>query len=127
LDRYFKSLRRGEAPGGICTQRIEEFSELTSLDAWRSELAGGDMRETAQRPVPCELAELVGDIERALRDEALPERKAVIQAVVAEIRVRDRGPIEPVFRVPILRPPFGWCPGAEPDERDECCQARSCR
>jgi len=35
----------------------------------------------------------VGDIERAVRDGAPPERKAVMQAVVAEIRVRDRGHI----------------------------------
>src|SRR3972149_5840782 len=34
------------------------------------------------------------EIERAQRDCALPERKAVIQAVVAEIRVRDRGHIQ---------------------------------
>jgi hypothetical protein len=54
-----------------------------------------------------ELAELVGDIERALGDGALPEWKAVMQAVVAEIRVRDRGHIQPVFRVPILGPPYG--------------------
>jgi hypothetical protein len=31
----------------------------------------------------------------------------VMQAVVAEIRVLDRGQIPPVFRVPILGPPYG--------------------
>ena len=33
-----------------------------------------------------------------------------MQAVVAEIRVRDRGHIEPVFRVPIFGPPYGLVP-----------------
>ena len=52
----------------------------------------------------------------------------MIQTVVAEIRVRDRGHIEPVFRVPI----FGTtvmdrCPRPEPDERDETWRACSCR
>jgi hypothetical protein len=32
--------------------------------------------------------------------------------VVAEIRVRDRGHIEPVFRVPIFGPPYGLVPPA---------------
>jgi hypothetical protein len=56
--------------------------------------------------------ELVEDIERALRDGALPERKAVMQAVVAEVRVRDRGHIQPVFRVPVIGPPYGSVPPA---------------
>jgi hypothetical protein len=55
-------------------------------------------------------AELVGDIERALSGGELPDRKAVMQAVVAEIRVRDRGQIQPVFRVPVFRPPYGLVP-----------------
>ncbi|HYT80062.1 MAG TPA: hypothetical protein VEQ37_12575 [Actinomycetota bacterium] len=33
-----------------------------------------------------------------------------MQAVVAEIRVRDRGHIQPVFRVPIFGPPYGLVP-----------------
>jgi hypothetical protein len=41
----------------------------------------------------------------------MPERKAVMQAVVAEIRVRDRGHIEPVFRVPIFGSPVQARPG----------------
>ncbi len=49
--------------------------------------------------------------ERALRDKALPERKAVM-TVVAEIRVRDRGYIQPVFRVPVFGPPYGSVPPA---------------
>ncbi len=35
-----------------------------------------------------------------------------MQAVVAEIRVRDRGHIQPVFRVPILGPRYGLVPMA---------------
>ena len=35
-----------------------------------------------------------------------------MQAAVAEIRVRDRGHIEPVFRVPIFGPPYGLVPPA---------------
>ena len=35
-----------------------------------------------------------------------------MQAVVEEIRVRDRGHIQPVFRVPIFGPPYGLVPPA---------------
>lgn len=41
-----------------------------------------------------------------------------MQAVVAEIRVRDRGHIQPVFCVPVFGPPYGSVPRREPDERD---------
>jgi hypothetical protein len=43
----------------------------------------------------------------------------VMQAVVAEIRVRNRGHIEPLFRVPILGPPYGLVSpaGIEPATR----------
>jgi hypothetical protein len=102
------------------TRRIEELSaELTSLEARRSELAEEISESEPTVPDPAELAELVGDIERALSDGELSERKAVMQAVVAEIRVRDRGQIQPVFRVPIFGPPYGLVPpaGIEPATR----------
>jgi site-specific DNA recombinase len=120
LDRYFKAFEEGRLREGVCTRRIEELSEeLTSLEARRSELAEEISESQPSVPDPAELAELVGDIKRALRDGAPPERKAVMQAVVAEIRVRDRGHIEPVFRVPIFGPPYGLVPpaGIEPATR----------
>jgi hypothetical protein len=53
-------------------------------------LRKGDCRDILESqprvPDPAELAALVGDIERALSDGTLLERKAVMQAVVAEIR-----------------------------------------
>ncbi len=107
MDRYFKAFEEGRLREDLCTRRIEELSaELTSLEARRSELAEEISESQPSVPDPAELAELIGDIARALRDGAPPERKAVMQAVVAEIRVRDRGHIEPVFRVPIFGPPY---------------------
>jgi hypothetical protein len=79
---------------------------VTSLDARRSDLAEEISESQPNVLSPAELGEVREDIERALRDEALPERKAVTQAVVAEIRVRDRGHVQPVFRVPVFGPPY---------------------
>jgi hypothetical protein len=65
----------------VCTRCIEELSaELTSLEARRSELAEEISKSQPSVPEPEELAVLVEDIERAMRDGALPERKAVMQA-----------------------------------------------
>jgi hypothetical protein len=101
----------------VCARRIEELSaEVTSLDARRSDLAEEISESQPNVLSPAELGEVREDIEHALRDEALPERKALMQAVVAEIRVWDRGHIQPVFRVPVLGPPYGSVPpaGIEP-------------
>jgi len=48
----------------------------------------------------------------ALRSGPLPERKAVMQTLVVEIRVRDWSWIQPVFKVPVFRPPY-WIGGPE--------------
>ncbi len=99
LDRYFQAFEQGRLREEVCTRRIEELSaELTSLDARRSDLAEEVSESPPAVPSSAELVELREDIERALRDGALPERKAVMQAVVAEIRVRDRSHIQPVPR-----------------------------
>ena len=112
LDRYFHAFEEERLREEVCTRRIEELSaELTSLEARRSELAEEISESQPSVPEVAELAVLVEDIERALRDGSLPERKAVMQ-VVAEIRVRDRDHIEPVFRVPVFGLPYGLVPPA---------------
>ncbi|MGQ0670838.1 MAG: hypothetical protein ACT4PO_14405 [Actinomycetota bacterium] len=107
LDRYFQAFEKGRLREEVCARRIEGLSaEVTSLDARRSDLAEEISESQPNVLSPAELGEVREDIERAVRDEALPERKAVMQAVVAEIRVRDRGHIQPVFRVPVFGPPY---------------------
>jgi hypothetical protein len=111
-DRYFHGFEEERLREEACSRRIEERSAgLTSLEARRSELAEEISESGPTVPDPAELAELVGDIERALHDGELPERKAVMQAVVAEIRVRDRGQIQPVFRVPFWTTVWLGAPG----------------
>ena len=117
LDRYFQAFEEGRLREEVCTRRIEELStELALLEARRSGLAEEVSESRPAVPGPAELVKLREDIERALRDGPLPERKAVMQAVVAEIRVRDRGHVQPVFRVPVFGPPYGSVPpgGIEP-------------
>ena len=102
--------------------RPDREQELVAVEARNPQGPGvaGPLRRGV--PGPAELAEPIRDIERALRDGAPPERKAVMQAVVAEMRVRDRGHVEPVFRMSFLGPPYGlmhmgWCPRQESNLR----------
>jgi hypothetical protein len=64
-----------------------------------------------------DLGGLREEIRLALQSGPLPERKALMQTLVAEIRVRDRSWIQPVFRVPVFDHRMDRCPGgsAPPD------------
>lgn len=117
LDRHFQAFEDGRLREEVCTRRIEELSVvLTSLEARRAELIEESSGSQPSLPDSTELAQLPEEIERALRDGRLPERKAVMQALVTEIQVRDRTHIQPVFRVPVFGPPHGLVPpaGLEP-------------
>jgi hypothetical protein len=63
-----------------------------------------------------DLGELRGEIRLALQSGPLPERKALMQTLVAEIRVRDRSWFQPVFRVG-FRPPYGSVSPGDPPRR----------
>jgi len=68
LDRYFQAFEEGRLREEVCTRRIEELSsELTSLEARRSDLAEEVSESRASVPDPTELGELLGDIENAPR------------------------------------------------------------
>jgi hypothetical protein len=57
-----------------------------------------------------DLGELREEIRLALQSGPLPERKALMQTLVAEIRVRDRSWIQPVFRVRFFDHRMDRCP-----------------
>ncbi len=93
----------------LFAERIEALaSEVDQLKARRSELE--EEISAAGRPevlAPEDLAGLREEVWHVLRSGPLPERKALMQTLVAEIRMRDRSWIQPVFKVPVFRPPYG--------------------
>jgi site-specific DNA recombinase len=114
LDRYFLAFEEGKLREELCTARIEELSgKLVSLEARRADLVGEISGSPPEVPTPGDLAQLREEVQRSLMDGPLPERKAAMQSVVVEIKVRDRGHIKPVFRVPVFRPPYGLVPPAD--------------
>jgi site-specific DNA recombinase len=107
LDRYFRAFEEGRLDEALCAERIEELAaEMGQLKARRLELKEEISATEAEVLPPRGLSELREEIARSLQSGPLPERKALMQTLVVEIRVRDRSWIQPVFRVPIFRPPY---------------------
>jgi site-specific DNA recombinase len=108
MDRYFRAFEDGRLNEMLCAERIEALaSEVGQLKARRSELQEEISAGRPEVVAPEDLAGLHEEVWHALRSGPLPERKALMQTLIAEIRVRDRSWIQPVFKVPVFRPPYG--------------------
>ncbi|MGZ4139297.1 MAG: recombinase family protein [Actinomycetota bacterium] len=108
LDRYFRAFERGTMNETSCAGRIEMLTaELTGLKGRQAELSEQVREEPPEVLSPEDLNDLIEEVQEALRLGPIPQRKVLIQSLVAEIRVKDAGCITPVFRVPIFRPPYG--------------------
>jgi hypothetical protein len=57
--------------------------------------------EQIDGPTPAELAEIKAMLTEGLRDGPIPQRKAILQKFVSEVRVQSRKAIYPVFRLPL--------------------------
>jgi site-specific DNA recombinase len=110
LDRYFKAFEQGRMPESSCAPRIAELSDkVRGLEARRQELDA----ERAEQPEPQrdeDLLLLKAHVRKVIAQGDPPTRKALLQALVHEIRVVDRGEIHPVFVLPAVRPPSGSVP-----------------
>ncbi len=103
-------------PEHACSQRIQQLTErLAGLQARRQELAIDDVE--APEPLSDEdLSALQAHVRDVIATGDPPTRKALLQALVAEIRVVSRYEIYPAFSLPAVRPPCGSVPptGIEP-------------
>ncbi len=115
LDRYFRAFEQQTMPEHLCGQRINQLTEkLRQLEARREELAVDD-----ERPEPLsdqDLAGLQTHVREAIEAGDPAQQKALLQALVDEIRVVSRAEIYPFFSLPAVRPPYGSVPpaGIEP-------------
>jgi site-specific DNA recombinase len=108
LDRYFNAFESGTMKEGTCATRVQKLAaEVGALNARRAELADEVSEAAPDVPDASSLAELRDELLSALEAGDHAQRKALLQTLVAEIRVKDRSWIQPVFRVPIFRPPSG--------------------
>jgi site-specific DNA recombinase len=107
LERYFHAFEAGTMPERACAPRIAELSErLEALAARRQELAI-DEPEQAEPLTDDDLRALQAHVRDVIETGDPPARKALLQALVAEIRVVSRQVIYPTFNLPAVRPPVG--------------------
>jgi len=90
-----------------CGPRIEELGRrMAELSARREELAV----EPEEEPEPLsddDLQALQAQVRDVIESGDPPQRKALLQALVEEIRVESRQAIYPFFSLPAVRPPCG--------------------
>ena len=101
IDRYFAAFEAGTMTEKVCAPRLSALSEkLGQLQGRRAELLAMIEPEAPASIGALQLQQVRTEAERILSDGPLPQRKALLQELVAEIRVEGRDSITPVFRVP---------------------------
>jgi site-specific DNA recombinase len=101
LDRYFNAFETGKMNEDLCRPRIEALAErLRGLRARRSELMVV-LEDDLAGPSPEELEILRAKIRHAIDEGPSTLRKAVLQELVVEVRVKSRRVIHPTFRLPL--------------------------
>lgn len=110
LERYFLAFEAGTLPERRCGERIDALGQkLSELQDRRRHLQEQQTAEEVPGWEPEELDALLGEIRGAIEDGTPQKQKALLQALVAEVRVDSREAIYPFFRVP--QGVFAFCQG----------------
>ncbi len=101
IDRYLTSFERGALPEEVCGPRLKALSERArALRERREELAAEQEEASIVAPAPEELAGLREEVEAAMVSGSPAQVKALLQALVHEVRVHDGETVQPVFKLP---------------------------
>jgi hypothetical protein len=93
-------------PEELCGKRIIELTErLGQLEGRREELSLDD--ESPQPLSDQDLAALQAHVRHVIGAGDPSQQKALLHALVDEIRVVSRAEIYPFFSLPAVRPPYG--------------------
>ena len=122
IGRYLSAFEAGTLSEIQCGTRLEALAtKVRDLRTRREELLAAMEHGKATAPDADEIAAMRQHIEHALTDGSIPACKALLQALVHEIRVEGRDRVVPWFRVPggaepKVRALGGWAPpgGLEP-------------
>ena len=99
IERYLLAFEAGTLSDEMCRKRLDALAARASeLRDRRSHLVVA-MADEPTAPTKVHLAKVRARLERAMAGEAA-ERKALVQALVHEIRVESRASVRPVFRFP---------------------------
>ena len=101
IERYLTSFERGSLPEEVCGPRVRALGERAGkLRERQAELSTTLEEEALQAPDPAGLSSLRGEVEAAMRSGSPAQVKALLQALVHEVRVEDASTVRPVFKIP---------------------------
>jgi len=102
IDRYLRAFETGAMPETICGERVKALgAQATALRARREHLAEEMEAADLTAPTPEELSVLRQQVAEAVAKGSPGQVKALLQALIHEIRVDSRDAIHPTFRVPL--------------------------
>jgi len=102
IDRYLRAFETGAMPEALCGERVKALgAQATALRARREQLADEMEDADLTAPTPEELSVLRERVAEAVAQGSSGPVKALLQALIHEIRVDSRGVIHPTFRVPL--------------------------
>ncbi len=101
IERYLSAFEAGTLSEVQCGKRLQQLAaKVSELRARREELVVAIEQVSLKAPEADELAATRHQIEKSLKAGSVPARKALLQALVHEIRVECRDRVVPWFRVP---------------------------
>jgi site-specific DNA recombinase len=124
IKRYLLAFESGNLPEAACGDRIRELNSRTAeLTNRRATLIAELEGEPMAAPTDSQLDELRHQVRAAVEQGSSSLQKALVQALVKEVRVEGKGLVVPYFRLPnpnqsadLVRAPAGVVgrPGLEP-------------
>jgi site-specific DNA recombinase len=103
MDRYHAAFENGTMDDATAGQRLKTLHDQIAQLTVRAEALTQALSDEPAPPPPGVIADLQVCLADAIASGTPAERKAAIEALVAEVRITDHGLI-PVFRIPSPRP-----------------------
>jgi site-specific DNA recombinase len=101
IERYLLAFEEGKLPESTCGERLRVLGEkAANLRQRREDLQLAVDAETLQAPSAEQLRAVRERVAQTLENADDPARKRLLQELVYEIRIDNRGCITPTFRVP---------------------------
>jgi len=101
IERYLVAFESRTMPESVCAPRLESLDgQMRDLRMRRSEIVQASDSNPQPKIALGELQDLRDAVQAALESGSVPQQKAFLKALVAEVRVDNRGAIHPVFRIP---------------------------
>jgi site-specific DNA recombinase len=120
LSRYFDAFEQGTLNAAGCAQRTSELTtRLRGLEDRQAELTANEASPGPQPLTSDDVAALAAQVGDAFATGSSHHKKALLQALISQIRVEGKARVQPFFNIPAVRPPAGSVPptGFEPVRR----------